>query len=120
MICPSCRSDQDDSAEQCAGCGQQLSGPAVGELLSGRYEILGRLGRGGMGVVYKARDRDLDEAVAIKTLRADMAGSSALGRRFRDEIKLARKISHPNVCRIHEYGRDGDLAYIVMELVDGV
>ena len=72
-----------------------------------------------MGTVYRARDRVLDEDVALKVLRSDLAEAGAMETRFRDEIKLARTVSHPNVCRIHEYGEDGALRYISMELVEG-
>ena len=70
--------------------------------------------------VYKAHDRVLVETVAIKVLRSDIARDPDLARRFRSEIKLARKVSHRNVCRIHEYGEEGGLGYISMEYIDGV
>ena len=73
-----------------------------------------------MGTVYRAHDRMLEEQVAIKVLRAEFQTSAERGRRFRSEIKLARKVTHRNVCRIHEYGEDGALHYISMELVQGV
>ena len=91
-----------------------------GTVFHGRYEILGPLGRGGMGMVYKARDRRLDEVVAIKVLRPDFGGDPAMAARFRSEIKLARKVRHRNVCAIHDYGEDGGLLYISMEYVEGV
>jgi serine/threonine-protein kinase len=72
-----------------------------------------------MGVVYRAHDNELDEVVALKILRADGAASD-LERRFRGEIKLARKISHPNVCRLHEFGKEGPFRYLVMEYVEGL
>ena len=72
-----------------------------------------------MGLVYKARDRVLDEVVALKVLRPGFAVNAEADRRFRSEIKLARKVSHRNVCRIHEYGEDGGLRYLSMEFVDG-
>src|SRR5687768_4533993 len=92
----------------------------AGHLLAGRYEVLGPLGKGGMGVVYKAHDRVLNETVAIKVLREDVAASAEMGQRFLAEIKLARRVSHRHVCRIHEYGQDGDLRYISMAFVDGI
>jgi serine/threonine-protein kinase len=92
----------------------------LGSVLAGRYEVIGVLGRGGMGVVYRARDRELDEVVAIKLLRTEIAGSDEAARRFRSEIKLARRIRHRNVCGIHEYGQAGALRFIVMEYVDGL
>lgn len=91
----------------------------MGSIVASRYELLAVLGMGGMGMVYKARDTLLDEAVAIKLIRADVADSPEMGRRFRSEIKLARKVTHLNVCRIHEYGEEGLLRYISMELIEG-
>jgi serine/threonine protein kinase len=90
-----------------------------GALVGSRYEIRERLGSGGMGTVYKAHDRVLDETVALKILRREIAGSPEMARRFRSEIKLARRVRHPNVCGIHEYGEEGDLRYISMELIEG-
>jgi serine/threonine-protein kinase len=92
---------------------------APGDVVASRFEILSLLGTGGMGVVFKAHDRTLDEIVALKTLRADLA-SDELSTRFRSEIRLARKVSTRHVCRIHEYGESDDLRYISMEFVDGV
>jgi serine/threonine protein kinase/HEAT repeat protein len=93
---------------------------ASGSTLANRYVIDGVLGVGGMGLVYKAHDRVLDEPVALKVLRANFARTPEADRRFRSEIKLARKVSHRNVCRIHEYGEDGNLRYLSMEYIDGV
>jgi len=119
MLCPSCQTDNDASAGNCRSCGKPLAlGP--GAVIAGRYEIQGILGEGGMGTVYKAHDRSLEEAVALKVLRPNFAQTPEADRRFRSEIKLARKVSHRNVCRIHEYGEDGALRYLSMELVDGV
>lgn len=90
-----------------------------GTLVGARYEILGSLGRGGMGTVYRARDRVLQVDVALKVLRGDLPQAAAMEERFRSEIRLARSVSHPNVCRIHDYGEEGPLRYISMELVEG-
>lgn len=87
--------------------------------MASRFEILGLLGTGGMGVVYKAQDRSLDDVVALKVLRTDLGHSEELAARFHSEIKLARRVSHRNVCRIYEYGEDDRNRYISMELVDG-
>ncbi len=119
MVCPSCRADNDDAAEVCFTCRTILAAVTQGSVVAGRYQVLSFLGRGGMGTVYQAHDRVLDEDVAIKILRADVAGAPELAARFRSEIKLARRVSHANVCRIHEYGEDGPLQYISMELVNG-
>jgi serine/threonine protein kinase len=121
--CPACDAPNDPAAESCFTCGQALHGTTLrmGSVVAGRYELRSQLGRGGMGVVYKAHDRLLDEAVAIKVLRPEVARDPEISRRFQSEIKLARKVSHRNVCRIHEYGEDaGGLRYISMELLEGV
>jgi serine/threonine protein kinase len=100
--------------------GPRYPGLAPGTVVAGRYEVQGRLGAGGMGVVYKARDRLLDEVVALKVLRPDATGSDEMARRFRSEIRLARAVSHRNVCRIHEHGEEGALRYVSMTFVDGI
>jgi serine/threonine-protein kinase len=71
-------------------------------------------------MVYKAHDRMLEETVAIKVLRNEFVGTPEMAKRFRHEIKLARRVSHRNVCRIHEYGEDGGLRYISMEYLEGM
>jgi len=119
MLCPSCHAENDDASEACFTCGRSLYALTQGILVAQRYEILSPLGSGGMGRVYKAHDRTLDEYVAIKVLRSELTREPEIGRRFRSEIKLARKVSHRNVCRIHEYGEDGGLAFICMEFIDG-
>jgi serine/threonine-protein kinase len=119
MICPACQASNDDKTETCLHCGRGLYALTLGARLAGRYEIMGVLGRGGMGVVYLARDQELDETVAIKVLRTEIAGSEEAARRFRSEIKLARRIRHRNVCGIHEYGQEGQLRFIAMEYVEG-
>jgi len=119
MLCPSCRVPNESSAENCAACGESLSGLPPGRVLGQRYEIVRPLGKGGMGMVFEARDRVLDETVALKVLRTDVVSTPELARRFRQEIKLARRVRHKNVCGIHEYGEDGSLHFIVMDLVEG-
>src|SRR5215472_6307033 len=84
-----------------------------------RYEVLAELGSGGMGVVYKARDRETGEVVALKVLRAELASNPVWMERFKEELRLARRITHKNVCRIHDFVRAEDCAYISMEFVDG-
>jgi serine/threonine protein kinase len=119
MICPSCKAKNDDGAEACFTCGRALTALTQGALIANRYEVQKPVGRGGMGMVYRAHDQMLDETVAIKVLRAELAGTSEAAKRFRSEIKLARKVSHRNVCRIHEYGEDGGVRYISMEYLEG-
>jgi serine/threonine-protein kinase len=90
-----------------------------GMILANRYEIRQQLGAGGMGVVYRALDRELQETVAIKTLKPELLGDFTLLERFKQEIRLARKISHPNVVRTHDLGESDGTYFITMEFVDG-
>jgi HAMP domain-containing protein len=95
--------------------------PAVGQVFAGRYEIQSVLGKGGMGVVYRAHDRDLDDFVAIKTLRGEaLSADPTLLDRFKQEIRLARRITHPNILRTHDLGETDGLRYLSMELVKGL
>jgi HAMP domain-containing protein len=95
--------------------------PQVGHLFAGRYEIQGILGRGGMGVVYRAHDRDLDDVVAIKTLRSEaLSADPTLLDRFKQEIRLARRITHANILRTHDLGETGGLRYLSMEFAKGL
>jgi len=104
-----------------AGNARTGAEPAVGQLFAGRYEIQGVLGRGGMGVVYRAHDRDLDDIVAIKTLRGEvLSADPSLLDRFKQEIRLARRITHPNILRTHDLGETGGLKYLSMEFVKGL
>jgi serine/threonine protein kinase len=119
VICPSCRTENPGEGGLCQACGGPLRPVAPGTVLAGRYEILAVLGRGGMGTVYSARDRVIDETVALKVLRPEIADSPEFKRRFLTEVRLARRVTHPIVCRIHEYGEDGGLRFLVMELVHG-
>jgi serine/threonine-protein kinase len=91
-----------------------------GTLFDDRYEIELLLGHGGMGVVYRARDRSLDERVAIKLLRPDYARDPRMAERFKSEIRLARRVRHRNVCAIHDFGEAAGLLYISMELAEGL
>jgi Protein kinase domain len=123
MTCPHCGEQNQDETGSCFHCGQplqQVTSVRRGSVVSSRYEILEPLGRGGMGMVYRAHDRTLDEEVALKVLRSEVARDADMARRFRQEIKLARKVRHANVCGIHEYGEDGDLRFIAMEFIRGV
>ncbi len=89
----------------------------VGHIFAGRYELLSELGKGGMGVVFRARDRELDEEVALKVLKGE--GPAAQVDRLRQEIKLARVITHPNVVRAFDFGESGGSRFLTMEYVPG-
>jgi len=91
-----------------------------GERFGTRYEIVSILGRGGMGTVYRARDLDLGEEVAIKTVRPELVADETFRERFKDEIRLARRISHRNVVRTHDFGETGGVWYLTMEYVEGI
>ena len=92
-----------------------------GEMFGGRYRIERVLGKGGMGTVYLASDAELNEKVAVKTIRADLvtADESAM-ERFRNEIRLARKVSHRNIVRTHDFAKAGDVYFVTMEYVQGM
>ncbi len=90
-----------------------------GALLAGRYRIVGLLGRGGMGEVYRAEDLKLGEPVALKFLPADLSLDGAALARFHREVRLARSIAHRNVCRVFDIGEAGGLHFLSMEYIDG-
>ena len=85
----------------------------------GPYEVLGQLGAGGMGEVYRARDPRLGREVAIKVLPASLANDAERLRRFEHEARAASALNHPNIVMIHEIGAANGTSYIAMELVDG-
>jgi eukaryotic-like serine/threonine-protein kinase len=88
-------------------------------LLAERYEIIALLGQGGMGAVYKARDTELDRLVAIKLIRPDLASNPEVLRRFKQELILAREVTHRNVIRIFDLGQAKGFKFITMEFVEG-
>ena len=98
MRCPVCGEERDQPDRECASCGADRASLALGTVVADRYEIREYLGRGGMGSVYRAFDRVLDEEVALKVQRAQSARGPEAERRFRSEVKLAGQVSHPNVC----------------------
>ncbi|MGA8223345.1 MAG: protein kinase [Candidatus Acidiferrales bacterium] len=87
--------------------------------LGQRYDILAEAGHGSMGNVYKARDRETGEIVALKLLKPEIASDQAMMERFKNELLFARKITHKNVCRVHEFNRIGGIACTSMEFVEG-
>ncbi|MDH4196019.1 MAG: protein kinase [Candidatus Aminicenantes bacterium] len=137
MKCPKCQAENPETKQFCADCGTRLT-PADrpeasftktldttsdeltrGTLFAGRYEIIDELGTGGMGKVYRVFDKKLDEEVALKFLKPEIAAEKRTVERFRNEIKIARKITHKNVCRTHDLGEVGKALYITMEYVRG-
>jgi len=139
--CPTCSRPVPDGAERCANCGARLAADDLattepspqrppsshgddrrflpGTVLDRRYRIVTPLGRGGMGEVYRADDMKLGQAVALKFLPRALeqdAGRLAL---LMDEVKLARQVSHPNVCRVWDVGEADGLHFVAMEYIDG-
>jgi len=148
-ICPNCDNNVDERAHFCSICGYDFrqsrqqtekTDPLVGQkirhdetvpsLLSvktmapgqrilRRYEIINLIGKGGMSIVYKAHDLDLDEVVALKIMKPGMVENKEMVQRFKREIKLGRKIKHPNVCHIYDFGIVDDIVFISMEYLEG-
>ena len=149
MICPKCHAANPDTASRCAKCSSQISveqNPplaagslqsdaetvadiafssttdellAEGTVLAERYEVLGLIGRGGMGAVYKAYDRELQRQVALKTIRADLASQRQVLERFKREVNVCSRITHRNVVRVYDLGTAGRLRFLTMEFVEG-
>ena len=92
----------------------------IGKLLDNRYEILERIGIGGMAVVYKGRDHRLNRLVAIKILKEELAQDAEFRRRFHDESQAVAMLSHPNIMAVYDVSHSAELDYIVMELLDGI
>jgi serine/threonine protein kinase/tetratricopeptide (TPR) repeat protein len=101
--------------------GQQASIPLLesGQVMAGRYEILQLLGEGGMGAVYKARDRELDRFVALKLIRRELSSNPAIVARFKQELLLSHQVTHKNVIRIYDLGDSDGIKFITMEFVEG-
>jgi len=90
-----------------------------GAVLGQRYVILQILGQGGMGAVYKARDREVDRVVALKVIRPDLAGNAAIIDRFKQELVLSHQVTHKNVVRIYDLGEADGVKFITMEYIEG-
>jgi serine/threonine protein kinase/predicted Zn-dependent protease len=135
MKCPKCHSENPSGTSFCGHCAAPLpteKGPvvtetlqmAIKELAAGttfarRYQIIEDLGKGGMGRVYKVFDTEVQEKMALKLLRPDIATDEKTIERFRNELKLARGIAQRNVCRMYDLGREEGTYYITMEYVSG-
>jgi serine/threonine-protein kinase len=98
---------------------EAVSSTPARQVLGGRYELLGLLGVGGMGSVYRARDTELDEVVALKVLKRELITSPGILERFRQEAKLARRVTHKNVARTFDIGEHSGEKFLTMELIDG-
>lgn len=137
MKCPKCQFENPDNTRFCGNCGTHFPGAihispsptetfeppeeelVIGSTFAGRYQILEELGRGGMGRVYKVKDTEVQETIALKILRAEISKNRKTIQRFRNELKLARSISHKNICRMYDLNKEQDNFYITMEYVSG-
>ncbi|MHB8095024.1 MAG: protein kinase domain-containing protein [Candidatus Aminicenantales bacterium] len=133
VTCPHCKTENLGDSRFCSNCASPLkeSEPSSrtiksssfeigrGDLFAGRYEIIESLGQGGMGKVYRAQDRKIGEVVALKLIRPEISVNDKAIDRFKNELKIARKITHRNICRMHDIGEEGFLHYITMEYVAG-
>jgi serine/threonine-protein kinase len=135
--CSKCNAENPDSLKFCGECGtrlvalespqayptQTLATSSIelsrGAIFAGRYEVLDELGSGGMGKVYRVYDRKLEEEAALKVIRPEIAADRKTIERFKNELKVARKIAHKNVCRMYDLGEDNGLHFIAMEYVPG-
>jgi serine/threonine protein kinase len=93
--------------------------PLIGTLLEDRYRILSVVGRGGMGVVYSAKQEYMDRIVAVKMLQPQLVKDSTTVKRFEQEAKSASRLMHPNIITLHDYGFVGEIPYLVMDFVQG-
>jgi eukaryotic-like serine/threonine-protein kinase len=129
MRCPHCQSDNPETSRYCGRCSAPLDAAArpdpglhplePGRVLAGKYEVAEEIGRGGMGVVYRARDLRLKRWVALKFLPPHLADSDELRERFLIEAQAAAALSHPNICVIHEVAETDGRPFIAMEYVEG-
>ena len=137
MECPNCHSPNSEDSRYCSRCAAPLglAGPEAATLtktletpvrvmkadtvIAGKYKIVEEIGRGGMGIVYKAEDLELKRFVALKFLPPHLANAPELKDRFLIEARAAAALSHPNICVIHEVGQSSEHPYIAMEYVEG-
>ena len=142
MTCPECHTENPAGGAICTSCATPLDftltfssshaddstevmeythGAVLrpGDVLADRYEIQKMLGMGGMGAVYKALDREIQKPVALKVIRPDLAGNAAVLRRFKQELVLARQVTHRNIIRIFDLSDSGATKFITMEYIEG-
>jgi tRNA A-37 threonylcarbamoyl transferase component Bud32 len=118
--CPRCGLCYESGMGRCSNEGAQLTRTQFKRLLTSRYRLERRLGRGGMGTVYKATDTSLERSVAVKLIREDLLTSNEAAERFRREAKAAAAFAHPNLVTVHDFGVDSDTrVFLVMELLEG-
>jgi serine/threonine protein kinase len=127
--CPKCDFENPDDLSFCGKCGSQLipsdevspsvtktletpsTRLSVGSLFADRYQVLEELGQGGMGEVYRVKDEKLDEEMALKVVKPEIAASKGTIERFKNELKLSRKIAHRHVCRMYDLNEEEETPY---------
>lgn len=137
MKCPKCKTENADNARFCSQCAialvapeeskasltKTLKSPAhepfIGSIFAGRYEIIEELGKGGMGSVYVALDQEINIRIALKLIKPEIAADQDTIKRFRNELKVAREITHKNVCRMYDLNKSDESYFITMEYVEG-
>ena len=118
--CPACRRCFPDDINHCPQDGDATTPSLLGEpILDARYQLERRLGQGGMGAVYKARDTELDRLVALKIIRPELTTNPEILKRFKQELILARQVTHRNVIRIFDLGQADGFKFITMEYLEG-
>ena len=135
MRCPKCHSDNPDTKQFCGDCGTQLKSseglfisetltvqkPSAisGKTISGKYEVIKEIGRGGMGIVFQAKDIRLNRTVALKFLAKELTRDSTAMQRFLQEAQAAAALDHPNICTVYEVDDIDDQMYISMNYIEG-
>jgi serine/threonine protein kinase len=136
MKCPKCHFENPSETFFCGKCGTQLMPSrkipsrtetletpmeelTTGSTFGGRYQVVTELGKGGMGRVYRVIDKKTNEEIALKLIKSEIARDKMTIERFSNELKMARKIAHRNVCKMYYLGEEGGAHYITMEYVPG-
>jgi len=136
MKCPKCQAENLENTKFCGECGAPLTGPGsdspptrtletskedltTGSVFASRYQVIEELGKGGMGRVYKALDTEVNEKIAIKLIKPEIAKEKKTIERFRNELRLARKVRHKNVCQMFDLSKEQGRYYITMEYIRG-
>ncbi len=136
MKCPTCHSENPSGSQFCSKCGTNLEvsedaavptktieAPkeelTTGSIFAGRYQVIEEIGKGGMGKVYKVLDKEVNAKIALKLIKPEIAADKKVIERFRNELRVARDISHKNVCRMYDLNKEDGSYFITMEYVDG-
>jgi serine/threonine protein kinase len=137
ILCPKCLAENTSDSQFCKKCATPLASSrqfgisqtetlmppkedlTTGTIFAGRYQVIEELGHGGMGKVYKVFDRETNSKVALKLIKPEVVADKNTIERFRNELKVAREISHKHICRMYDLGREAENYFITMEYVSG-